>query len=160
MKVKDFFDNWAPSSISLDLCLFSMEFSPKEEDKTAAWALYIELLTRITTQPLNESEGDEITALESIHSLFSVTREILKEYGRKCPEFSGIAIVVLNQKIRPFASKWHKLQVEGKLGVDDEYKMQFREELKGLQLVLKYYASTLSRIAGVEDLTGLVNPLD
>lgn len=159
MKVKDFFDNWTLGSINLDFGVFSMEFTPQEEDKAAAWALYVELLTRITTQPLNDDEGDEVAALESIHSLFSVTREILKQYGRKCREFTGIAIVVLNEKIRPFAARWHKLEKDGILATS-EGKKQFRDELKNLQLIIRFYASTLSKIAHVEDLTGLVNPMD
>ena len=159
MKVKDFFDNWTIGSINLDFGIFSMEFTPQEEDKAAAWALYVELLTRITTQPLNDDEGDEVAALESIHSLFAITREILKQYGRKCREFTGIAIVILNEKIRPFAAKWHKLEKNGFLTTPDG-KEQFRDELKKLQLILRCYASTLSKIAGVEDLTGLINPMD
>lgn len=159
MKVKDFFDNWTLESINLDFGVFSMEFTPQEEDKAAAWALYVELLTRITTQPLNDDEGDEVAALESVHSLFAITREILKQYGRKCREFTGIAIVVLNEKIRPFAAKWHKLDKNGFLATSDGM-TQFRDELKDFQLILKYYASTLSKIAGVEDLTGLINPMD
>lgn len=159
MKIKDFFENWSPSSINIELPFFDMEFSPNPDDETAAWAMYIELLTRITTQPLNDYEGDEKAALESIRSFFSATRDILKEYGRKCPEFTGIAITVLNQELRPFAAKWHKLLKEGALDTVDG-KKQFRDELKQLQLVMRYYAQSLSKIAKVKDYSGLINPLD
>lgn len=159
MKVKDFFDNWGPSSINVKLPFFEMEFEPQPDDQAAAWEMYVELITRITTQPLGDFEGDEEAALESVHSFFSVTREILKVYGRKCPKFTGIAVIVLNQKIRPFAARWHKILKDGKLTAD-ENKNAFREELKSLQLVLRYYASTLSEIAGVKDYSSLINPLD
>lgn len=36
-----------------------MDFAPQEVDKNAAWDLYVELLTRITTQPLLKEHGDE-----------------------------------------------------------------------------------------------------
>ena len=47
------------------------------------WELYIELLTRITTQALPAVEGDEQTALDSVYSLFRTTRKILRQRGRK-----------------------------------------------------------------------------
>ena len=71
----------------------------------AAWELYIELLTRITTQPLPQSYGDEKTALDSVFSIFGLTRSIIKENGTNCIEFTKIAIIVLNQIIRPFTAK-------------------------------------------------------
>jgi hypothetical protein len=64
-------------------------------------SLYIELLTRISTQYLQPVHGDEKTALDSIHNLFSLTREILKSHGRDCQEFAKIAIPILNQIVRP-----------------------------------------------------------
>lgn len=159
MKVKDWFENWAPKSINVSLPFFEMEFEPQPDDKAAAWAMYVELITRITTQPLGDYEGDEEAALESIHSFFSATREILKEYGRKCPKFTGIAICVLNEKIRPFAARWHQLSKAGSLSTI-EGKTEFRSELKNLQLILRYYANTLSQIADVDDYSGFINPLE
>lgn len=70
--------------------------------------MYVELITRITTQPLVQNKGDEATALESIYNIFEITREILKSEGKKAKNFTKIAIVVLNQMIRPFTAKWHK----------------------------------------------------
>ncbi|WP_371803062.1 hypothetical protein [Candidatus Lokiarchaeum ossiferum] len=129
-----------------------MEINFIEEDKNAAWDLYVELLTRITTQPLNDNDGIEITALESIYSIFSTTRKILKKHGRKCIQFSKIAIIVLNQVIRPFTAKWHLLSKQGTLN-DNNGKLQFRNELKQLQSKLSNYSKLLAEIANVEDLT-------
>lgn len=159
MKIKDWLENWGLSSLTLRLPFFEMEFDPQPDDENAAWAMYIELVTRITTQPLDDYEGDEEAALESIHSFFSATREILKEYGRKCPKFTGIAITALNHNIRPFAAKWHQQLKKGTLGTA-EGKALFRDELKSLQKVLRYYANTLSKIARAEDYSGFINPLD
>ena len=55
------------------------EFSLKDDDRIAAWELYVEMLTRVATQRLPSESGDEETALESIYSLFPTTREILRQ---------------------------------------------------------------------------------
>lgn len=49
------------------------------------------------TQYLEPQEGDEKAALKSIHSLFGITRDILKFKGRKSVNFTRASIVVLNQ---------------------------------------------------------------
>ena len=48
-----------------------VELSFQDSDKDAAWELYVELLTRIVTQPLPQEAGDEQTALNSIHGTIS-----------------------------------------------------------------------------------------
>ena len=129
-----------------------MEFSPTEDDQTAAWDMYVELITRITTQPLAQDEGDEATALDSVYSIFGLTREILKTKGRDAENFTKIAIVVLNQIIRPFTAKWHRKKLEGAFGIPAEC-LTFRNELSDLQIELKKYTKLLAELAKVEDLT-------
>lgn len=131
-----------------------MEWAPKAADKDAAWALYIELLTRITTQPLPTEHGDEETALDSVYSLFEITRAVIKEHGRDCINFTKIAIVVLNQVVRPFTAKWHRKSVAGDFENETE-RAAFREELAALQVELRKYSRMLADIAEVEDLTDL-----
>jgi hypothetical protein len=131
-----------------------MEWQPQDEDKNAAWELYVELLTRITTQPLPAEHGDEETALTSVYNLFALSREIIRRNGRQCIEFTKIAVVVLNQVIRPFTAKWHKLSLEKAFNNPDQCEL-FRKELAGLQESLKKYAKMLADMAGVEDLTSL-----
>ncbi len=104
-------ENWDMTSLKITPPFLEMEWSPSEPDKDAAWALYIELLTRITTQPLSDTDGDEKVALDSVYSLFPTTREIIKEYGRGCIEFTKLAVVVLNQVVRPFTAKWHRISL-------------------------------------------------
>ena len=153
------FEKWHLKSIKLNIKFASMEFAPNDVDREAAWELYVELLTRITTQSLPLSDGDEKTALDSVYSIFPITREILKRKGRQCTEFSKVAIPVLNQVVRPFTAKWHKLSLNNAFE-DPEKCREFREELKNLQTLLKYYTSLLSEVAEVEDLSGFENPLD
>ena len=73
-----------------DLQVADVELSFKKADQDAAWELYVEMLTRITTQALPAEVGDEKTALDSVYSLFRTTRKILRQRGRKTIEFSKV----------------------------------------------------------------------
>ena len=128
-----------------------MEWNPSEPDKNAAWEMYIELITRITTQKLDDSKGIEEKALESVYNLFPLTREILKKYGRDAEDFAKLAILILNQIIRPFTAKWHKISQENDFK-DDKIKEKFRIELKELQENLKTYTNMLAEMSGVKSL--------
>lgn len=152
MTFSDLFRKWGLNSLKLNIGFAEMEFAPTEDDQTAAWDMYVELLTRITTQPLEDGTGDEETALTSIFNLFSRTRDILKLKGRQANEFTKIAIIVLNQIIRPFTAKWHKKKIEGAFLQKEECE-KFREELKALQGKLVCYSRLLADMAMVEDLT-------
>ena len=154
MKWKDLLENWGLTSLKLKAGFLETEWKPTDPDKDAAWDLYIELLTRIAMQPLPVQDGIEKTALDSIHSLFPTTRSILKSRGRQCVEFAKLSIVILNQIVRPFTAKWHRLSIEGGFN-EPEKRTQFRQELVVLQQQLVIYAKVLSDIAGVEDLTEL-----
>ena len=155
MKFGEFFRKWGLNSIKLNLKFAEFEFSPTEDDQTAAWDMYVELITRITTQPLAQDEGDEATALESVYSIFGITREILKSKGRNAVNFTKIAIVVLNQIIRPFTAKWHRKKLEGAFGNSAEC-LKFRKELSDLQIELIKYTKLLAELAKVEDLTAIL----
>jgi hypothetical protein len=152
MKWRDMLENWGLTSIKLNLKLAEMEFTPNPEDEIAAWEMYVELITRVSTQELPDAYGDEGTALSSIYSVFDITRIILKERGRKCKEFSRISVLILNQVIRPFTVKWHRLSLEGALLNEDKRK-EYRDDLKEVQGNLKNYTRILAEIAKVEDLT-------
>ena len=154
MKWHKWLENWDMTSLKITAPFLEMEWNPAEPDKKAAWELYIELLTRITTQPLGDDDGDDKTALDSIYSLFPTTRAIIKANGRDCIEFTKLAIVVLNQKVRPFTAKWHRVSVENGFR-DADVRRRFRDELRQLQGVLKTYAGMLADMAGVENLTTL-----
>lgn len=154
MKWKEWLEKWSMTSLKIKTPFLETDWQPKDPDRDAAWELYVELLTRITTQPLMEEHGDEATALESIHKLFDLSRGVIKRHGRLCIEFSKIAIVILNQRIRPFTAKWHKLLLANAFD-DAKQRVQFRQELAELQETLKLYSKMLADMAGVEDLTEL-----
>jgi hypothetical protein len=154
MKLKDLFKRWGLEKLKVKTPILDLEWAPNDPDKNAAWELYIELLTRITTQRLPEEHGDEKTALDSVFSLFKTTREVLKRNGRECVQFTRIAVIVLNQIVRPFTAKWHRLSLEK--AFDDKEKCKtFRIELIDLQNDLLNYTKMLADMADVEDLTEL-----
>ncbi len=152
MKIINWLKKWNLEGLKINAEFLELELTFDDVDKKAAWELYVEMLTRIDTQPLNEQHGIEKTALDSIFSLFPTTREILKKYGSGCINFAKIAIVVLNQKVRPFTAKWHKVSAENGFEKED-VRLLFRKELEELRIEMKKYMVTLSDIAGVEDLT-------
>ena len=154
MKRRDFLEKWGLSSLKISLGFLEGEFAPRDPDRAAAWELYVELLTRITTQYLPPEDGDEKTALDSVHALFPLTREILRHQGAGCGEFAKLAIPVLNQIIRPFTAKWHRLSLAGAFQ-NAGRSLEFRAELTRLQTKLRDYTRALAAMAGVEDLTGL-----
>ena len=155
MKWSQWLQNWNMTGLRISPPLLDNDWKPSEHDRNAAWELYTELLTRIATQDIAVSSGDEQSALASIYSLFPTTRTIIKENGRDCIEFTKLAIVVLNQKIRPFTSKWHKLSMEQGFN-DAALREEYGGELQALQAVLRIYTGMLADMAGVEDLTDLV----
>jgi hypothetical protein len=154
MKLRDFLEQWGLKSLKLNLGFLGAEFQPSDPDRAAAWDLYIELLTRITTQYLPPDAGDEKTALDSVYALFPLTREILKKHGSGAGEFAKIGIPVLNQIIRPFTAKWHRLSLAKAFDSPAEC-AAFRTELADLQAKLRNYTRALAAMAAVEDLTAL-----
>lgn len=154
MTRREWLRHWGLSNLRINAGILSAEFNPSQDDMTAAWLLYIELITRVTTQQLLPDHGDEKSALNSIYQIFPLTREILKTQGHNCEEFTRIAIVVLNQVVRPFTAKWHKVFVDNSK-LDVGMSKEFRDELEGLQSTLRNYTKLLADLARVEDLTEL-----
>ncbi|MFA7241992.1 MAG: hypothetical protein WC091_17905 [Sulfuricellaceae bacterium] len=150
MKWSHWLEEWGMTGLKVKAGFLEMEFKPQDDDRDAAWEMYIELLTRIATQPLPQESGDEETALKSVYDLFGITREIIKRHTRHCLEFTKIAIIVLNQRIRPFTAKWHKRSLAGAFN-DPASRLEFRLELKALQTELQKYTAMLGNMAGVEE---------
>lgn len=156
MKLRELFQEVSLTKVKLNLKFAELEWEPKDSDREAAWELYVELLTRVVTQPLAKDHGWEKAALESIHSLFPTTRRVLRSKGRNCTEFTKVAIPVLNQVIRPFTAKWHKLSLASALQDTDQCQA-FRADLADLQQDMASYTRLLATIAQVEDLSELLS---
>jgi hypothetical protein len=154
MKRRDFLRKWGLSSLKIKLGFLEGEFDPRDADRAAAWELYVELLTRVTTQYLAPEDGDEQGALESVDVIFALTRDILRRHGPGAGEFAKLAIPVLNQIIRPFTAKWHRRALAGAFD-DRGWCRDFRSDLAALQQRLRDYTRALADMAQVEDLTVL-----
>jgi hypothetical protein len=147
---RDWLEQRGLKSIKLNLKFAEMEFQPNDVDRKVA----LELITRITTQRLEPEHGDEKTALDSVSALFPLTRETLKRNGSGCIEFTKLAVVVLNQVVRPFTAEGHRRSLKGDLGTPDGA-AELRDRLDALQTELRAYTKMLADLADVEDLTDL-----
>lgn len=153
MKWAEKISKWNFSSLKINMKFAEMEFTYTDTDEIAAWEMYVELITRISINTLPNGYGNEKAALESIYSLFSSTRELLKLYGRKGQTFSKLAVIILNQTIRPFTVRWHNALMNGVM--DKDQADIFRSELEILQVELSKYAKALAEIANVEDISDI-----
>lgn len=151
-------------SVGLPFNLGQLEFENDEAQQRAAWALYVELSTRIAVQPLQEGEGFLREALTSLYNVFGITRQILREAGPEIAQgpksFGAIAIDVLNQGLRPFLAKWHPLlkayeetKPPNKTTLDHERAWEearrLREELEKVREQMIIYITALAKIAGI-----------
>jgi hypothetical protein len=115
-------------------------------DVSAAAAFQVELISRVATCRLGYNEGDELSALKSIHLLFERAREL----SLVSPENGAFGIVVwhtLNQHVRPFTAKWHRKSLQGALRALDATDV-FRGELLVVQDRLRDLSSVLERACG------------
>lgn len=129
---------------------------PQNPSSVPAHCLYTELATRITTQRLHYRSGDEETAAKSIYSLFQSTRELMAKHP-DATDFHAVALILLNDILRPYTARWHgwmtqdgdKLDKEGKARLkfrDEWVRRKFREELLELQAPLRRIRSILFSI--------------
>jgi len=133
-------------------------------ERKAAWKLYVELYTRIATQELRMSEGFLREALTSLHDIFKITREILKEAGPAVADgeqsLGFYAMAILNMELRPLLSKWHPLLSDWEArkpadcsAIEHEQKwtknIEIRRDLERLRVSLMEYCQALAKLAGL-----------
>lgn len=143
-----------------------VEWIPDSTQRKAAWELFVELTTRNSLQPLDLDQGLIRESLSSLYSLFATTRQILRsagpDVGVGTNTVGGIAIVLLNKRLRPFLSRWHPLlhaheclrppaisPIEWERMWKEEAKL--RGEMESLRSDLEKYATALAEMAGVKD---------
>src|SRR5882724_4258838 len=56
-----------------------LKFTSAGAQRRVAWRLFVEITTRISTQPLSNEEGDDGIALKSLYDLFQLTRKAISE---------------------------------------------------------------------------------
>jgi len=120
------------------------KWKPTVEDGLAAGQLHIQLVSRIATQPLGYQVGTEQAALDSIYRLFEETRRITASYPG-CRNFELLAWDILNERVRPFTSKWHRESQRGVLAALDSTD-EFRADLAVLQPALRQFDRVLCHL--------------
>ena len=143
--------NWNLASLKINMRFAEMEFVYTDADEKAAWEMYVEIITRVLSRTSHFELGDERAALQSVYSLFQTTRDLLKLYGREGQTFAKLAVIIFNQIIRPFTTKWHNRFIDG--FISEEQRQDFSNELDILQSELKKYARALAEVANVEDIS-------
>lgn len=98
-------------NLSLPFGIGGVSVVRTEAQMRAAWSLYVEYATRISTQKLEPGQGSIREALNSLYKLFEVTRTVLKQEGPGVAEgpksIGPLAIRILNDGVRPFLVEWH-----------------------------------------------------
>lgn len=141
---------------------------PDEKERKAAWELYVELITRISTVELRSDEGFLREALSSHYTIFGSTREILREYGPDIAQakqggdysFGYLAVAVLNAVLRPLLAKWHPLLADYESDKPEaisrlehenrwEHNQELRDALEDTRKSLSDYAQLLAKVADV-----------
>ena len=160
--------------VGLNLGVFYVKgtWEPNENERKAAWEMYVELITRVSAEGLRAREGILRESLNSLYSIFDCTRIILKKYGtdvarprKRTDEYSFglLAVMILNQVLRPFLTKWHPILEEYEAKKPEEMSIkayedkweqndQMRAELNDVRRVLICFSYYLARIAEVTPL--------
>lgn len=140
--------------------LSQLTFVVNKDDKQTAWELFIEVATRVSTQPLEPGDGFLRESLNSLYQLFGQTRDILKRAQptkiKRAKTVEYLALAMLNRELRPFLSKWHlRLSRFEAAGATDEAawpeNSQFRVELEMMRERLVEFALAFATLAGVPD---------
>lgn len=144
-----------------------LTFVVNNEAKQVAWNIYVETVTRISTQPLADKDGLLREALTSLYGLFGTTREALKSSRPSVPvpgnqTVEYLAVTMLNNELRPFLSKWHSRLREFEQAHPNLPESQWldatacREDLRKVQEHMVEYALNFARLAGVRDAEGML----
>lgn len=146
----DYLESQGLAECEVSIFFLKLKIKANQNEKMAAWHLFIELATRITTQPLSDDYGIEEAALKSLYDFFLKSRQVLVEQGRLAEGFSLTTVYVLNHLLRPFLSKWHRKHEVHKCFESAIECENFRADLKNLQKELKALAFCLAESAGVK----------
>lgn len=136
--------------------------------RTAGWHIFVELVSRISTQPLPETSGRLREALNSLYSLYDLIRTEIKQLNPPLHKINNQAIVephdessvekislsILNGKLRDFLSKWHPALLEWEKADKPETEWteaeKFRTDLGNLQESLLQSAKQLGELINIK----------
>lgn len=173
-----------PKKIGVELNLgvvkLSGEWEPNEVERAAAWEIYVELITRVSTVPLAPDEGLLREALVSLYSVFDTTRQVLRKYGPDIAEpkpfgqynLAFLAVTILNTGIRPLLARWHPALADWEAHRPTSISQaahettwpqagELRSQIESTRLALVDYAHALATACGVPNLLeALATPPD
>ncbi|MFG2784704.1 hypothetical protein ACGFY7_43615 [Streptomyces prunicolor] len=171
-----------PSQITARLTIpfvgeISGTWEPADAERSAAWELYLQLVTRVSVEELGDDEGFLREALSSFYTFFDTTRDILRRHGPDIAppvppghvSFAVLAVTVLNRVLRPLLASWHprlaayeSRRPEGHDPVAWEREWEHADALRGaiaeVRRALRLLARTLQEVAAVGDLIDLPAP--
>lgn len=165
-------EEWQVTQIEIQAAGQKWKLASSNAQKRIAWSLFVELTTRIATQAMPDSDGDNGIALKSLYDLFQFTRKsiieikptsVLPSQRGSVDTVETYALAMLNQDLRPFLSKWHPLWDDWKnsnpatSGTNWIHHTEFRESLRAVQTKIRSRADGLGRIAGVDDIDRFFN---
>ncbi|MFD4689138.1 hypothetical protein [Streptomyces sp. NPDC058463] len=147
--------------------LSELTFTVNNDSRQVAWQMFVETVTRVSTQPLASDQGVVREALTSMYGLFATTRETLKASRPSAAVPGGqtveyLAITMLNRALRPFLSQWHPRLREFEEAHPDRQESEWRENaacreaLQQLQSDIHEYAIGFARLAGVREAEALI----
>jgi hypothetical protein len=158
-------------SISIPFLGLSGNWEVDDQQRKAAWEIYVELVTRVTVVELKQDEGIIREAMNSFYSLFNTTREILKRYGpsiamtaeKSDMTLGHVAIGVLNKMLRPLLARWHPIleayekQRPASVSIAEherkwEHAAALRSEIEKVRQTMISYADVLAEVSEVSKL--------
>jgi len=160
-------ENWQVTEIEIDTFGQKLKLANSGSQRRVAWSIFVEIMTRIATQQMLDSEGDDGIAIKSLSDLFQSTRKSISEIKSTSvlPSSKGnfdtvetYSLAMLNKDIRPFLSKWHPVwdtwrkSNPNTLCFDWDLHLAFRIDLKSLQSKIQERAKGLGEIAGVPEI--------
>lgn len=141
--------------------LSELTFVVNDDTRQVSWQLFVESVTRISTQRLSDDEGLVREALTSLYGLFATTRDILRTtrptVGGDGITVEYLAVNLLNRELRPFLSKWHPRLKAHENAFPDAPESEWpeaaecRAELAVVQAHTREYVMGFARLAGVRD---------
>jgi len=140
-----------------------------ETHRQIAWTLFVEISSRVVTQPLEDRAGNLREAINSLHKVFALVRGQLRSSlpsaltdatDKAGMSVESYALGLLNEALRPFLSRWHprlqEWEASGK--PEDEWPLQAlcRRDLEATRQAALVFAEGLGRAAQVGNMKHLL----
>jgi hypothetical protein len=140
--------------------LSELHFVMDDKSRQTAWRFYVETVTRVSAQPLQNDSGSIREALSSLYGLFAVVRSTLNQshpsrHPGNAPTVELLAISMLNNELRPFLSRWHpdlkRWETTNPTGREADWpgNVACRDELAEMQGRLLSYVLGFAKLAGI-----------